>query len=112
MCRPKDITTLLNTTEVKNADYNTVKTLAEGKMNTFLGFEFIVSNRVITSTDASSKAVMAWMRAAMGFNVGMDITSKIDEMPGKSHATQVACYATFGATRIEDEKIVEISVSA
>jgi hypothetical protein len=112
VCRPKDITTLLNTTEVKSADYNTVKALVDGKVNTFVGFNFIVSNRIVTSTDASSKAVMAWLRDSMGFNVGMDITSKIDEMPGKSHATQVACYATFGATRIEDEKIVEISVSA
>ena len=111
-CRPKDITTLLNTTEVKSADYNTVRTLVNGEVNTFVGFMFTVGNRAQTATDASSKAVMAWLRDAMGFVVGMDINSRMDVLPGKSYATQVYCAATFGSTRVEDEKIVEISVTA
>jgi hypothetical protein len=110
--RPKDTTTLLNTTEVKSSDYNTVKALANGQMNTFLGFTFIESNRLITSTDAVSIAVVAWLSEAMGMMLGIDIESHIDVMPGKSHATQVACYGTFGSTRVEDEKVVEISVTA
>jgi len=112
VCRPKDITTLLNTTEVKSADYNTVKALVQGKVDTFVGFMFTVSNRVITATDGSSKAVMAWLRDAAGLAMGSEIKTQIDVLPGKSYATQVYASASFGATRIEDEKIVEISVSA
>ena len=112
VCRPKDITTLLNTTEVKSADYNTVKALVQGKVDTFVGFSFTVSNRLITSTDGSSKAVMAWLRDAVGLAMGMEIQTEIDRLPGKSYATQVYACGSFGSTRIEDEKIVEISVSA
>jgi len=110
--RPKDRTTLLNTTEVKNADYNTVKALVNGTIDSFLGFKFVLSNRLITSTDASSIAVMAWNPEAIGLMMGIELDSHIDVMPGKSHATQVACYGSFGATRIQDESVVEISVTA
>ena len=43
---PKQITDLLGTTEVTSSDFNTVKALASGDVNTFLGFNFIVSNRL------------------------------------------------------------------
>ena len=43
---PKQITDLLGTTEVTSSDFNTVKALANGEVNPFLGFNFIVSNRL------------------------------------------------------------------
>ncbi len=51
---PKQISDLLNTTEVKSSDFNTVKALAQGQLDSFLGFKFIVSNRLkfdATNTD-------------------------------------------------------------
>jgi len=51
-CSPKQITDLLGTTEVTSSDFNSVKALANGEVNSFLGFNFIVSNRL---TSASSK---------------------------------------------------------
>lgn len=54
VCGPKQIQDLLNTTEVKSSDFNTVKALAQGDLNTFLGFEFIMSTRLpldATNTD-------------------------------------------------------------
>ena len=41
---PEQVEDLLNTTEVKSSDYNTVKALAMGDINSFLGFNFITSN--------------------------------------------------------------------
>src|SRR5210317_990710 len=49
---PRQITDLLGTTEVTSSDFNTVKALANGEINSFLGFNFIVSNRL---SIASSK---------------------------------------------------------
>ena len=40
------ITSLLGTTEIKSSDYNTVKALAAGQIDTFLGFKFIRSQRL------------------------------------------------------------------
>jgi hypothetical protein len=45
-CSPKQVTDLLNNTTVTSSDYNTVKALAMGEINTFVGFNFIVSNRL------------------------------------------------------------------
>ena len=37
-CSPKQVTDLLNNTTVTSSDYNTVKALAMGEINTFVGF--------------------------------------------------------------------------
>ena len=41
--------------------------------------------------------------------VGADIQTKISERADKNYATQVFLSMTIGATRIEDEKMVEIA---
>ena len=46
---PRQITDLLGTTEVTSSDFNTVKALANGEINQFMGFNFIVSNRLAIS---------------------------------------------------------------
>ena len=41
---PDQIEALLGTTQVTSADFNTVKALASGQVDSFMGFRFIVSN--------------------------------------------------------------------
>ena len=41
--------------------------------------------------------------------MGADIQTKISERADKNYATQVFLSMTIGATRIEDEKMVEIA---
>jgi hypothetical protein len=53
---PKQITDLLGTTEVTSSDFNTVKALASGDINSFLGFNFVVSNRL--AVGSSSETVL------------------------------------------------------
>jgi hypothetical protein len=44
----------------------------------------------------------------IGLGVGKDVTARIDERADKGYATQVYYCASFGATRMEEEKVVEI----
>jgi hypothetical protein len=44
----------------------------------------------------------------MGLAVGADITTRISERDDKNYATQVFLSMVIGATRVEDEKVVEI----
>lgn len=106
---PVHVTDLLNTTEIKNADYNTVKALAMGQINTFLGFNFVMSNRLAKSLAGDTSAVMAWAQTGMAFAVASDIKTRITERADKSYSVQVYVCGTFGATRVEDEKVVEIA---
>ncbi len=102
------VTDLLNSTEVKSSDYNTVKALAAGQLDTFLGFKFIRSQRL--GTDSSgNRQVTVYCKSGIGLALGADIETRITERDDKNYATQVFLSMTIGATRIEDEKVVEIA---
>jgi hypothetical protein len=103
---PKQITDLLGTTEVTSSDFNTVKALAQGDINSFLGFNFIVSNRLAVASQI--RDCIAFVSDGIGLAVGKDATARIDERADKGYATQVYYSAAFGATRMEEDKVVEI----
>ena len=103
---PKQISDLLGTTEVTSSDFNTVKALAQGDINSFLGFNFIVSNRLAIA--ASKRACIAFVSDGIALAVGKDSTARIDERADKGYATQVYYSAAFGATRMEEDKVVKI----
>ena len=103
---PKQISDLLGTTQVTSSDFNTVKALANGEINSFLGFNFVVSNRL---TIASSKRLcLAYAMDGIKLALGQDIMTRIDERSDKGYATQVYVCMTMGATRMEEEKVVTI----
>lgn len=106
----KQLDDLLGTTEVTSADYNTVKALVQGSIDTFMGFKFIHTE--LLGVDGSSyRRVIAWAKSGMHLGIWNDINTKIDERSDKSYATQVYCKGTFGATRVEEGKVVEILCS-
>lgn len=103
----EQIEDLLATTEVTSSDYNTVKSLVQGNVDTFMGFKFIQIERL--GVDGSSdRRCIAWAKS--GLHVGMwnDINTRIGERADKSYSTQVYVKGTFGATRVEEKKVVEI----
>jgi hypothetical protein len=103
---PKQVTDFLGTTEVTSSDYNTVKALANGEINSFLGFNFIVSNRL--SISASKRLCLAWAMDGVKMALGQDIMTRIDERSDKGYATQVYVCQSIGATRMEESKVVSI----
>ncbi len=98
---------LLGTTEVTSSDYNTVKTLVSGDVDTFLGFKFIQVERLGVDGSGDRRCI-AWAKSGMHLGMWNDITTKISERSDKSYATQVYVKGTFGATRTEEKKVVEI----
>jgi hypothetical protein len=98
---------LLGTTEVTSSDYNTVKTLVSGDVDTFLGFKFIQVERLGLDGSGDRRCI-AWAKSGLHLGLWNDITTKISERADKSYATQVYVKGTFGATRTEEEKVVEI----
>ena len=103
---PRQINDLLGTTEVTSSDFNTVKALANGEINSFLGFNFIVSNRL--SIASSKRKCIAFAQDGITLAVGKDVQARIDERADKSYATQVYYCMSIGATRMEEEKVVEV----
>jgi hypothetical protein len=103
---PAQIEALLGITSVTSSDFNTVKALAQGEVNSFLGFEFITSTRLAVAS--SIRTCFAWAEDGIKMGVGKDIVSRIDERADKSYSTQVYYCAQFGATRMEEDKVVSI----
>ena len=109
VCGPTQISDLLNTTEVKSSDYNTVKALAMGQLDSFLGFKFIMSNRLkFDATNTTDRLVYAFTSDAIKLAIGQDVIARIDERADKSYSTQVYYAMSIGATRMEEEKVVQI----
>jgi hypothetical protein len=105
----KSLQDLLRTTEVTSSDYNTIKALVEGQINTFLGFTFkrISSKIMPIDTVTDIRTCVAWARS------GIKITDSgrethIDVRPDKSHALQIRTVAALGGTRMEEVKVVAV----
>ena len=72
---------LLGETQVTSADYNSVKALVQGDVDTFLGFKF----HMIEERDegglpkaAAIRDGFAWHESALGYANGIEITTKVD----------------------------------
>jgi hypothetical protein len=109
VCGATQIADLLGTTQVTSSDFNTVKALAAGDVDTFMGFKFILSNRLnFDATHTDDRLVFAFTQDAIKLGVGKDITAKIDVRPDKSYATQVYTCMSIGAVRMEENKVFQI----
>ena len=107
-CSPKQISDLLNNTTVTSADFNTVRALATGTISEFVGFTFIVTNRLQVD-GSSNRLVYAWAQDGIKMAVGKEPTARIEERADKSYATQVYYCSSFAATRMEEDKVIEIA---
>jgi len=106
---PKQIQDLLESTSITSSDFNTVKALVQGEVNTFMGFNFITSTRLAHNTGTDVRTCFAYAVDGITLAVAKDLTVRIDERPDKGYAVQVYACMSIGATRMEEEKVVEIS---
>ena len=99
---------LLNTTEVTSSDYNVVKSLVQGELNTWLGFTFIHSER-LTTNGSSERLLYAWQKKGMLLAIQKEVEGRVDERPDKNYAWQVYLRMCIGATRMEEARVVQIA---
>jgi hypothetical protein len=104
----KQMSNLLNLEKVTSSDYASIKALVQGQIDTYLGFKFIRTERLGTDSN-SNRQVLAFCQSGIGLAVGSDVATRITERADKNYATQVFLSMTIGATRVEDEKVVEIA---
>jgi hypothetical protein len=125
------VQSLLAQTEVTSADYASVKALVMGEVNSFMGFNFVRTERLPRSgsnvtynvasgvvgsgtgtiTAANSRRCIAWAMDGLLLATAQDINGKIDVLPTKHYSTQVYASLHLGATRMEEEKVVEVICS-
>ncbi len=119
---------LLGTTQVTSSDFNTVKALVQGEIDTFLGFKFI-RTQLLKTTSASytydintgviptgssgtlaagARICLAWAQDGLILSKGIDPKTRVGERADKSYSAQVFMNMSIGATRMEEVKVVEV----
>lgn len=106
-----NLASLLAETAVTSSDFNTVKALVQGEIDTFMGFKFhCLGDRdegglAIASGD---RKVYAFHKDAIGMAEGIAPKTEVNYIPEKT-SFLVASMFSAGATAIDAEGIVEIT---
>lgn len=105
----KQLQDLLRTVEVTNADYNTVRALVNGQLDTFMGFKFRRVNKSFLPYDRPTgvRTVVAYAKSGLRMSDG-GRRVHVDIRPDRSHSLQIRTTASIGACRMQEAKVVTI----
>ncbi len=107
------LASLLGETAVTSTDFNTVKALVAGEVNTFLGFTFhTIGDRAEggLAIANSERKLWAFHRDAIGYAEGIAPRTEINYVPEKTSWLVNALFSA-GAVAIDAEGIVEIQTT-
>lgn len=103
---------LLAETQVISGDFNDTKVLVNGKITRFLGIDFIHTELLTTGTDdqsGTSTSVPMWAKSGAYLGVWMDLKTDVSQRKDlQGLPFQAYVMGTFGGTRLEEKKVVQI----
>lgn len=114
VCTASQHDALLNEIQVVSSDFNRQDTpvMQEGKITRFLGMNILTCERLTTGTDdasGTSRQVAVYAKSGMHLGTWNDIQNDIRQRPDlQGLPFQTYTWGTFGATRLEEPKIVRI----
>ena len=97
---------LLNDAQARNSDYNTVKALVTGEVNTWVGFDFSPRFEGMP-VSGGVRSCAFYARDSMMY-VERDLMVKVDQLPTNSYMWQVFISVEMGATRMDELGVVEV----
>lgn len=125
ICAQNQLTALLRTTEVTSQDFNSVKALVDGHVNQFMGFTFTRTQLTqldstagvsgnqgysggVSATSGTTRHCLAFPQSGMLMAMAQDIMTRVTERADKNYCVQVYVNASFNATRMWEEQVVEV----
>jgi hypothetical protein len=103
---------LLSETEISSSDFNTVKALVNGQVDTFLGFKFIMmgdrDEGGVAIDGSSDRSTFAWHKNALGYAESISASTEIHYIAEKT-SWLITGKLSAGAVAIDDEGIVKIT---
>ena len=103
---PEQLEAMLGIEQLTSADYNSVRALVQGDMNTYAGFTWLMSTKLDVASNV--RDCYAFAANAMRVGIGQDIVARVDELPQKHYSTQVYFSMDLGAIRVEETNIVKV----
>ncbi len=112
LCHANNMAAFLDDSDVKTIDVNTTKALAQGTVDSFLGFKFImVGDRTeggLAVDGSSDRTCLAWHKNACGLAINMDKKTEINYIAEKSSFLVNSMFSA-GSVGIDTAGIVEIT---
>jgi len=106
------LSSLLSETAVTSSDFNTVKALVQGEINTFLGFQFHVlgdrSEGGLAIDGSNDRTCFAFHRDSIGYGEGIGMRTEINYIPEKTSWLVNEVFSA-GAIAIDAEGIVSLT---
>jgi hypothetical protein len=106
------LASLLSETAVTSSDFNSVKALVQGDINTFLGFTFHVlgdrSEGGLAIDGSNDRTVWAFHKSAIGYGEGIGMRTEINYIPEKTSWLVNEVFSA-GAIAIDAAGIVQIT---
>ncbi|MBT7349708.1 hypothetical protein HN803_02840 [candidate division WWE3 bacterium] len=102
---------LLGTTEVTSSDYNNVKSLVHGEVDTFLGLKFkVIGNRAEGGLPEAANVIsgIVFHKAALGHAVGIDMKTTVDYVAHKASWLSMGLWKA-GSKAIDPEGIIKVN---
>lgn len=109
---------LLKEIEVLKSDYRQTAVIENGRLKSFMGitFKHVQWQNASRYPDANSGLidgssdflVPMWAKSGVALGLYKDIEGKMDIIPTKNYSTQIYASNMVGATRTEEEKVVQI----
>lgn len=97
---------LLAETQVISLDYNTKPVLVDGKLTSFMGINFIHTERLLTAS--SEYRCPVWCKSGIGLGIWQDVNVEMAKRADKNFSLQIYASLSVGATRTQEKKIVEV----
>lgn len=95
---------LLRTTEVTNADYNTIKALVHGEIDTFMGIKFVRLERLVKV--GNIRECLFFPTSGIVLAMAQDIMVDVGPRRDKRNSTQIYVCGSFGAARMWEPKVL------
>ena len=108
---------LLKIEKLTSADYNTVRGLVDGSIDSFAGFKFITINDSRDATDtnlilpkntAGNRRCFAFQKNGLKLGLGQDIKTSISIRHDKNDENQLLIKMSANATRMHEKLVIEV----
>jgi len=106
--KPAVLDNLLNQTTATSSDYNSVKALIRGEIDTWMGFKWIASTR-IAAISSSTLLGVAYQRYGLCAAMGASPLVRTDERADLSYSWQVYYELNVGCVRLEEDRVVVLN---
>lgn len=100
---------LLGNTEATSSDYNNVKALVSGEIDSWCGFKFVfLPDGIIAVTEAGVATYYAFHKTGVCFAMLEELFMRVSERADLSYSKQVYYEISCGAARLEENKVVKV----